>query len=152
MDFLFNTKIHAKISRSVLWQCAFCWGLCWRYWKYRIDHLELLHNWWCSKQLGGVKNIRCIYCDTSLTWCSSCHAFAYILSRAVLAQKKANVGACVCKRMIINMLEFKIAQKALNKEMMAKEQLLSCLQAKQSVLKQSVLDLIKYSGKRTVTG
>ena len=50
------------------------------------------------------------------------------------------------------MQEFKMALKALNKEMMAKEQLLSCLQAKQSVLKQSVLDLIKYSGKRTVTG
>ena len=43
--------------------------------------------------------------------------------------------------------EFMIAQKALNKEMMAMERLLSCSQARQSVL-----DSIISSGKRTETG
>ena len=42
-------------------------------------------------------------------------------------------------------VEFKIAQKALNKEMMTKEQVLSCLQANKSVL-----DSMIYSGNRTV--
>ena len=40
-------------------------------------------------------------------------------------------------------VEFKIAQKALNKEMMTKEQLLSCLQANKSVL-----DSMMYSEKK----
>ena len=43
--------------------------------------------------------------------------------------------------------EFMIAQKALNKEMMAMERLLSCSQARQSVLDSTIS-----SGKRTVTG
>ncbi len=84
-----------------------------------------------------------------MTGCSSSRAFAHILGRAVLAQKKANVGACVPirKKDDNRYAEFKIAQKALNKEMMAKERLLSCSQAKQSVL-----DSIISSGKRTATG
>ena len=96
---------------------------------------------------GGAKNATCIFCDTSLTGCSSSRAFAHILGRAVLAQKKANVGACapIRKKDDNRYAEFKIAQKALNKEMMAKERLLSCSQAKQSVL-----DSIISSGKRTV--
>ena len=44
-------------------------------------------------------------------------------------------------------VEFKIVQKALNKDMMPEERLLSCSQAKKSV----VVSMI-YSGKRTVTG
>jgi len=43
--------------------------------------------------------------------------------------------------------EFMIAQKALNKEMMAMERLLSCSQARQSVLDSTIS-----SGKRTETG
>ena len=67
--------------------------------------------------------------------------------RAVLEQKKANVGACVSilKKDDNRYVEFKIAQKALN-EMMANERRPCCSQAKQSVL-----DSMIYSAKRTVT-
>ena len=77
---------------------------------------------------GGAKNIRCIFCDTSLTGCSSSWAFAHILGRAVLAQKKANIAACVpiCKKDDNWYVEFKKTKKGLNKEMMAREQLISC--------------------------
>jgi hypothetical protein len=69
-----------------------------------------------------------------LTGCSSSRAFAHILDRAVLAQKKANVGACVPiqKKDEYRHAEFMIAQKALSREMMVKERL-SCSQARQSV-------------------
>ena len=60
-------------------------SIIWNY--YKVDGAQ-------SKR-GGAKNITCIFCDTSLTGCSSSRAFAHILGRAVLAQKKANVGACV---------------------------------------------------------
>ena len=78
----------------------------WNY--YNIDDAQ-------SKR-GGTKNIRCIFCDTSLTEGSN-----------VLAQKKANVGACVliCKKDNNRYVEFKIVQKVLNIEMMAKERMLS---------------------------
>ena len=93
-------------------------SIIWNY--YKIDGAQ-------SKR-GGAKNIRCIFCDTYLTGCSSSRAFAHILGRAVLAQKKANVGACVPirKKDDNRHKEFKIAQKALNKEMMAKERLIGC--------------------------
>ena len=61
---------------------------------------------------------------------------ASLTGRAVLAQKKANVGACVpIRKMDKNRyVEFKIAWKILNKDIMAKERPLSCSQAKKSVL------------------
>ena len=75
---------------------------------------------------GGAKNITCIFCDTSLTGCSSSRAFAHILGGAALAQKRPNVGACVpiCKDGDNQHADFKTAQKVLDKEMMAKERLL----------------------------
>ena len=89
----------------------------------------------------GAKNIRCIFCNTSLTGCISYWAFANILGRAVLEQKKVNVAAWVpmSKKDDKWYVEFKMNQKFLNKEMMAKEQLPSCSQAKQSFL-----DSMKY--------
>ena len=48
----------------------------WNY--YKVDGAQ--SKW------GGAKNIRCIFCDTLLTGPGG---------RAVLAQKKANVGACI---------------------------------------------------------
>ena len=84
-----------------------------------------------------------IYCDTTLTGCSSSWALTSVLGRAVLVQNIANV-----KRMIIN-VEFEMlrAQKALNKEMLAKN---NCSVA----CKQSTLFWIQWSiqEKRTLTG
>ena len=97
---------------------------------------------------GGAKNITCTFCDTSFTGCASTRAFAHILGRAVLGQKRSNIGACVPIRKDNDnrYTQFKNAQKILNKEIMAKEQLLSASRSKQSVL-----DLTS-PGKRTVTG
>ena len=113
-----------------------CFLLRTRGWKYRIEHLEWLQKGAESKR-EGAKNIRCIICDTSLT------------GKAVLAQKKASVGACVPlrKKDDNRSVEFKIVQKDLNKEMMAKARLLSCSQAKKSVV-----DSTMYLGKRIVSG
>ena len=63
-------------------------------------------------------------------------------------QKRSNVGACVPKPQVddTRYAQFKIEQKVLNTEMMAKERQLSFSQAKQTVL-----DLTS-PGKRTVTG
>ena len=85
---------------------------------------------------GGAKNVTCTFCDTAFTGCSSSRAFAHILGRAVLGQKKANVAAClpIRKEDDNRYTQFKTAQKILNKEMMAKEQQLSTSQAKQTVL------------------
>ena len=79
-----------------------------------------------QSERGGAspaRNITCTFCDTSLTGCSSSRAFAHVLGKAVLAQKKANVGACVPlrKKDDNRHAEFMIGQKALNKEMMAKD-------------------------------
>ncbi len=113
--------------------------LIWNY--YQIDGVQ-------SKR-GGAKNITCTFCDTTFAGCSSTRAFAHILGRAVLGQKRSNVGACVPKRQVDDnrYAHFKIAQKVLNTEMMAKERQLSSSQAKQTFL-----DSLTSSGKRTVTG
>ena len=106
---------------------------------YQIDGVQ-------SKR-GGAKNITCTFCDTTFAGCSSTRTFAHILGRAVLGQKRSNVGACVPKRQVddTRYAHFKIAQKVLNTEMMAKERQLSSSQAKQTFL-----DLTS-PGKRTVT-
>ena len=61
----------------------------WNY--YNIDDAQ-------SKR-GGTKNIRCIFCDSSLTGAiiilQFISSFRPYPGRAVLEQKKANVGACV---------------------------------------------------------
>ena len=44
---------------------------------------------------GGAKNITCTSCVTSFTGCSSSRAYAHILGRAVLGQKRPNIGACI---------------------------------------------------------
>jgi hypothetical protein len=113
-------------------------SIIWNY--YKVDGVQ-------SKR-GGAKNVTCTFCDTAFTGCSSSRAFAHILGRAVLGQKRANVGACVPIRKDDDnrYAQFRIAQKALNKEIMTKERQLSSSQAKQSVL-----DLTS-PGKRTVTG
>ena len=76
------------------------------------------------------------FCDSSFTGCSTSRAFAHILGRAVLGQKKTHIGACVpiCKEDDNRYAQFKTAQTVLNKEMMAKEQQLSTSQRKQTVL------------------
>jgi hypothetical protein len=43
------------------------------------------------------KNITRAFCDTSFTTCFSTRAFAHILGRDVLGQKRPNVGTCVPK-------------------------------------------------------
>ncbi len=103
----------------------------WNY--YQIDGVQC--------KLGGAKNITCSFCDTTFAGCSSTRAFAHILGRAVLGQKRSNVGACVPKRQVDDnrYAHFKIAQKVLYTEMMAKERQLSSSQATSP-------------GKRTVTG
>jgi hypothetical protein len=60
-------------------------SIIWNY--YKVDGAQ-------SKQ-GGAKNAMCTFCDSSFTGCSAFRAFAHILGRAVLGQKKANIGACV---------------------------------------------------------
>ena len=112
-------------------------SIIWKY--YKIDGAQ-------SKR-GGAKNVTCTFCDTVFTGCSSSQAFAHILGRAVLGKQRSNVGACVPIRKDDRYAQFKnAAQRVLNKEMMAKERMLSSSQAKQSVL-----DLTSPE-KRTVTG
>jgi hypothetical protein len=114
-------------------------GTFWNY--YQIDGVQ-------SKR-GGAKNITCTFCDTTFAGCSSTRAFAHILGRAVLGQKRSNVGACVPKRQVDDnrYAHFKIAQKVLNTEMMANERQVP----RSSQAKQTFLDLTS-PGKRTVTG
>ena len=64
----------------------------------QVNRLELLQNWGCSKQRdqGPIKEchiVTCTFCDTFVCGCtaSSLRAFAHILGRAVLGQKKVNV-------------------------------------------------------------
>ena len=101
-------------------------SIIWNY--YKIDGVQ-------SKR-GGAKNVMCTFCDTVFTGCSSSRAFAHILGRAVLGQKRASVGACVPIRKEDDNRndQFKIAQKVLNTEIMSKERLLSSLQKQQTVL------------------
>ena len=83
---------------------------------------------------GCAKNAMCAFCDSSFTGCSTSRAFAHLLGRAVLGQKIANIGSCVPIRKEDDYVQFKSAQKVLNKDMMAEEQQLSTLQRKQTVL------------------
>ena len=83
---------------------------------------------------GCAKNAMCAFCDSSFTGCSTSRAFAHLLGRAVLGQKIANIGSCVPIRKEDDNIQFKSAQKVLNKDMMAEEQQLSTLQRKQTVL------------------
>ncbi len=54
--------------------------------------LNDVHSNW-----GGAKNITCNFCDTSFTMSFSTRAFAHILGRDILGQKRPNVGTCVPK-------------------------------------------------------
>ena len=69
---------------------------------------------------GGAKNVTCNFCDTVFVQvgCSSSRAFAHILGRPVLGQKKSNAKACVPIRKSDDnrYAEFKTAQKVLNRE------------------------------------
>jgi hypothetical protein len=78
----------------------------------------------------------CNFCDTVFVGCSSSRAFAHILGRPVLGQKKSNAKACVPMRKSDDNwnAEFKTAQKVLNQETTSKEEKLSSSKAKQSVL------------------
>ena len=65
-------------------------SIIWNY--YKIDGVK--------NKRGRAKNITCAFCDTActfviLTGCSSSRAFANILGRAVLGQKRPNVEASV---------------------------------------------------------
>ena len=84
----------------------------------------------------GAKNAMCAFCDSSFTGCSTSQAFAHLLGRAVLGQKIANIGSCapIRKEDDNRYIQFKSAEKVLNKDMMAEEQQLSTLQRKQTVL------------------
>jgi hypothetical protein len=90
----------------------------------------------------------CHFCDTVFVGCSSSRAFAHILGRPALVQKKSNAKACVPMRKSDDNwnAEFKTAQKDLNQETTSKEEKLSSSKAKQSVLN------LTSQGKRTATG
>ncbi len=96
---------------------------------------------------GGAKNITCNFCDTVFVGGISSRAFAHILGRPVLGQKKSNAKACAPMRKSEDnwYAEFKTAQKVLNQEMTSKEEQSSSSKAKQSALNLTSL------GKRTVT-
>jgi hypothetical protein len=111
-------------------------SIIWNYFK--IDGVQ-------SKK-GGGKNVTCIFCEHVLIGCSSSRAFAHILGRPVLDQRKSNVCIPIRRDDDDRYAKFKNAQKDLNKEMMSKEAQLSSSKAKQSVLNLTSL------GKRTVTG
>ena len=98
---------------------------------------------------GGVKNITCTFCDAAFTGCS--RAFAHILGNAVIGPKRLNIGVFVpiCQSGYNHCAQFKNAQRILNKEMMAKGQLLSSPQSKQYILN---LTSLTSPGKRTVSG
>ena len=78
-------------------------------------------------------NIRCIFCDHFLTG-----------GRAVLAQKKANVGSCVRIRKN-DYNRYVDCAESCQQSNDGQKRLLSCLQANKSVL-----DSMIYSGNRTV--
>ena len=105
-------------------------SIIWNYFK--IDGVQ-------SKK-GGAKNVTCIFCDHVLIGCSSSRAFAHILGRPVLDQRKSNLKACIPIRRDDDdrYAKFKNAQKDVNKEMMSKEAQLSSSKAKQAVLKELV--------------
>ncbi len=94
----------------------------WNY--YKIDGAQ-------SKN-GGATNVTCTFCDTSF---SGSRAFAHILGKAVLSQKRPNIGGWVTNHKDDDSLyaQFKIAQNVLNKEILANERQPSSSQAKQSV-------------------
>jgi hypothetical protein len=78
-------------------------SIIWNY--YKIDGAQ-------SKQ-GGAKNAMCTFCDSSFTGCSTSLAFAHILGRAVLSQKKQKLEH-VCQyveKMIIGMHNSKQCRK-----------------------------------------
>jgi NifU-like protein involved in Fe-S cluster formation len=83
---------------------------------------------------GCAKNAMCTFCDSSFTGCSTSQAFAHLLGRAVLGKKIANIELCVLIHKEDDNIQFKSAQKVLNKDMMAEEQQLSTLQRMQTVL------------------
>jgi hypothetical protein len=79
---------------------------------------------------GGAKNVTCIflrYCFQPFTGCSSSRAIAHILGRPVLGQKKSNIKACVPIRKDDDnrYVQFKTAEKFLDKGMVSKEAQLS---------------------------
>ena len=113
----------------------------WTY--YKIDGYQ--------SRRGGSKNVTCLFCDNNFTGCSTTRAFAHILGRAVLGQKRANVAKCVPIRKIDDDRQalFKAAQKVLENAVEAKEREMSISKAKQSVI--SFLDLTS-PAKRTATG
>jgi hypothetical protein len=98
---------------------------------------------------GGVKNITCTFCDAAFTGCS--RAFAHILGNAVIGPKRLDIGAFVplCQSGYNHCAQFKNAQRILNKDMMAKGQLLGSPQSKQYILN---LTSLTSPGKRTVSG
>ena len=89
----------------------------WTY--YKIDGYQ-------SKR-GGSKNVTCLFCDNNFTGCSTTRAFAHILGRAVLGQKKANVAKCVpiCKIDDDRQVLFKAAQQVLENAVGVKEREMS---------------------------
>ncbi len=66
---------------------------------------------------GGAKYITCSFCDTPFTRCPPSRAYARILGRAVLGQKRLNIGVCIliCEDNENSNPQFKIAQTILNK-------------------------------------
>ncbi len=44
---------------------------------------------------GGAKNVTYNFCDAPLTGCSPSQAYAHILGRAVLGQRRPNFAACI---------------------------------------------------------
>ncbi len=101
---------------------------------------------------GGVKNMTCTFCDAAFTGCS--RAFAHILQNAVIGPKRSNIGAFVpiCQGGYNHCAQFKNAQRILNKEMIAKGQLLSSPQSKRYILNMTLLTSLTSPGNRTVSG
>jgi hypothetical protein len=78
------------------------------------------------RKKGGAKNVICIF-YMAFTGGSSSRALTHILGRQVLGQEKSNIKACVPIRKDDDnrYVQFKTAQKILNKEMVSKEAKLS---------------------------
>jgi hypothetical protein len=114
-------------------------SIIWNY--YKIDGAH-------SKN-GGAKNVTCTFssCDNSFTACSSTRALLISLGE-LFSGKRAHVKACVPIRKDDDnrYAQFKNAQTVLDKDMLAKEKLLSSSKAKQTIL-----DLTS-PAKRTSTG
>ena len=49
-----------------------------------------------QRNLGRAKNVTCSFCDAAFTGCSSRQAYAHILVRNVLGQKKMNIMIKAC--------------------------------------------------------